>query len=292
MLQAQLAEFKKAARKINTFTVPLIQEWRLDTSKVMRNRLSNDAINNRQAAIRGMPYVNKNDAGKVMRTLLAMRGIDKKKNTEAWDEGVLEVAQGSLKLQGVAQKWRSKVIHGERWNEALLEAATMQDGTHPTPVVKSKLKEIYCCMCNNARKADATKLVTKTGFSAITWSSAKFNIARLSSQWRCRCMVQCIKCPRHIHQAAIKFKRPKQMVSEKQRIRAIYGTAKPRPPVKQKIAKSSSPTSVERTRIKRVTVSRTISTITVMSFHRTSKRLDVACTTPKPVCHVQADDPT
>ena len=51
-----------------------------------------------------------------MRTLLVLRGIDKTRNIEAWEEGVLEAVPGGLKLQGVAQKWRSKVEHGEKWN--------------------------------------------------------------------------------------------------------------------------------------------------------------------------------
>ena len=116
MLQAQVAEFKKSVRKIGKFTVSITQEWHLQTSKVMRNRLSKAAINNRQAAIKGMPVMTKEDAQRVMRTLLVLRGIDKVKNMEAWEEGGLEVTPGSIKLQGVAQKWRSKVEQGERWN--------------------------------------------------------------------------------------------------------------------------------------------------------------------------------
>ena len=59
MLQAQVAEFKKSVRKIGKFTVSITQEWQLQTSTVMRNRLSKAAINNRQAAIRGMPFMTK-----------------------------------------------------------------------------------------------------------------------------------------------------------------------------------------------------------------------------------------
>ena len=64
MLQEQIAEFKKAARKSNLHTVPEDQSWRLETSYVMRNRLMNAAINNRQAAIRGMPMLAKEDTEK------------------------------------------------------------------------------------------------------------------------------------------------------------------------------------------------------------------------------------
>ena len=47
---------------------------------------------------------------------MALRGIDRKKNLEAWEEGVLEVVPGSLKLQGVSQTWRSRIGNGDVWN--------------------------------------------------------------------------------------------------------------------------------------------------------------------------------
>ena len=59
MLQAQVAEFKKAVRKIRKLTVSLMQERQLETSAVMRNRLSKAAFNNRQAAIKGIPVMTK-----------------------------------------------------------------------------------------------------------------------------------------------------------------------------------------------------------------------------------------
>ena len=68
MLQTQIVEFKKTVRKIKKFTVPLKQEWQLERCKVMRNRLCKAAINNRQAAIRGSPFVTQEDAEKIMRT--------------------------------------------------------------------------------------------------------------------------------------------------------------------------------------------------------------------------------
>ena len=83
MLKAHLAQIKKAVRKINLHTVPEEDSWGLETSEVMRNRLMKAGINNRQAAIRGMPFVSEEDAEKMMQTLLALRGHDKKKHLDA-----------------------------------------------------------------------------------------------------------------------------------------------------------------------------------------------------------------
>ena len=78
MLELQIAEFNNAVKKFNLFTVQEEHDWRLGTSHVMRNRLMNAAIDNRQAAVRGMPFWRQEDAEKVMHILLALRGLDKK----------------------------------------------------------------------------------------------------------------------------------------------------------------------------------------------------------------------
>ena len=49
-----------------------------------------------------------------MQVLLALKGYDKKKHTEAWDEGSLKLKPGDLSLQGTAQRWcKALVRHRE-----------------------------------------------------------------------------------------------------------------------------------------------------------------------------------
>ena len=55
MLQKQLADFKKAARKINVYAIAEEHAWHLETCYVSRNRLADAAVNSRQPAVRGMP---------------------------------------------------------------------------------------------------------------------------------------------------------------------------------------------------------------------------------------------
>ena len=78
MLKEQMNAFKKTVREINLHTVDENQAWRLGTCYVHRNRLMHAAIHNRQSAIKGMPMMTIEDAGKIMQTLLALRGTDKK----------------------------------------------------------------------------------------------------------------------------------------------------------------------------------------------------------------------
>ena len=201
MLQGQVAEFKKAVRKAKKFTISLEQEWHFERCQVMRNRLSDAAINNRQAAIKGMPIISKKDAQGVMRTLLALRGVDKRSNVEAWEQGKLTVAQGRLKIQGVARKWRNKVEKGETWNIDKqpidgtireLEPSASEtifsevDGGSNTPVTQpSQLRGIICCRCIKVRQLGNAKLFTKTGFSLIKCPSKFCGAAVPSDKWHC-----------------------------------------------------------------------------------------------------------
>ena len=117
MLQTRIAEFQKAVRKISTYAIAEEHAWHLGTCYVQRNRLADAAIDNRQPAVRGIPYVNKDDAEKVMLTLLAMRGLDKKKHREAWDQGCLKVLPASLKMQATSNRWQTTATGGEVWND-------------------------------------------------------------------------------------------------------------------------------------------------------------------------------
>ena len=165
-----------------------------------------------------------------MRTLLALRGVDKRSNVEAWEQGKLTVAQGSLKIQGVAQTWRNKVEKGETWNidKQPIDGAIRElepnasetifsevDGGSNTPVTQpSQLREIICCRCIKVRQPGNAKLFTKTGFSLIKCPSKFCGTAVPSDKWLCRCRIPWIKCPRHVHIAAVvksKEKSPEQI---------------------------------------------------------------------------------
>ena len=80
MLQQQVADFKKDVRKIKKFAVPEEQEWVLETEYSKKHRLKGAGTGNRQAAIRGIPKVNKEDAHTIMKSVIAIRGLDKKKH--------------------------------------------------------------------------------------------------------------------------------------------------------------------------------------------------------------------
>ena len=52
-----------------------------------------------------------------MKALLAMRGYDKKKHREAWEQGTLRIPQADFKMQAVSQRWRAAATEGDVWND-------------------------------------------------------------------------------------------------------------------------------------------------------------------------------
>ena len=202
-----------------------------------------------------------------MRTLLALRGGDSKRNVDAWEQGKLMAMQGSLKLQGVAQKWRCRVERSEVWNadkvfaeenyrelepnasESIREVepnpmsidASVAGGGGNTPVTQpSQLREILCCRCNTPRQLGNTRLFTKTGFSSIKCPSEYCGTAVISDKWHCRCMIRWIKCPRHVHIAAAgKTKENSPARNKMIKHLAKYGTTKPRRKIMPRINKQN-----------------------------------------------------
>ena len=67
------------------------------------NRRRGAGISNRQVAARGMPEVSNEDGEKVMRILMALRGLENKKHLEEWESGQLKVLPKKLNLQGAVQ---------------------------------------------------------------------------------------------------------------------------------------------------------------------------------------------
>ena len=77
MLQKQIADFKNPVRK-KKHTMKERQEWIIETSYVAKHRLKDAAIENRQSAIKGLPEIEDEDAEKIMKLILAMRGYNQK----------------------------------------------------------------------------------------------------------------------------------------------------------------------------------------------------------------------
>ena len=200
MLQPKIAEFKKAVRKIKKHAVKKEDEWMFDTCYVPKNRLKDAAFENRQAAIQGMPCLDDKDAEAVMRLMIALRGINSKKQIEEWKEGRLKVLPQKLRLQKMAAGWSKAVTIGEDW---IGECEGLQQMTFTQQM---PLASIICPKCGNGQDPKGMKLITSAGFSNVRCSQCE-EVSQ-SSIWNCRCRIPWIKHPRHEHKVTTNAAKP------------------------------------------------------------------------------------
>ena len=73
------------------------------------------AIENKQAAIKGIPCIADEEASSITRMVLALRGINGKKQIEAWERGELRAVPQKLKLQSLATGWQKATPMKEDW---------------------------------------------------------------------------------------------------------------------------------------------------------------------------------
>lgn len=74
MLQKQLADYKKAVKRVKKYAIAEESEWVLETSYSSKHRLKEVAIENRQAAIRGRPNINSEYVGNITKMIMAIKG--------------------------------------------------------------------------------------------------------------------------------------------------------------------------------------------------------------------------
>ena len=96
-LQAQIAAFKKHVRTIETLCLGVEDEWQLNTCYGRCNRLRAAGVENKHAALQGMPRIPPQDADRIMHVIQQMRGsIGTKKNKDLFEKGSLKTKSNSF----------------------------------------------------------------------------------------------------------------------------------------------------------------------------------------------------
>ena len=89
-LQTAITFFKRT-RMVALHCVAKQDEWHCQTCQARSNRLEELAISNRHAAIRGMPKMIEQDAKRVTAAILAMRGVNQRKQKLIHQDGNLRL---------------------------------------------------------------------------------------------------------------------------------------------------------------------------------------------------------
>ena len=143
---------------------------------------------------------------------LALRGFNKKKHREQWEQGTLMIPQADFKMQAVSQRWRAAAAEGEVWNDQVVPVnrcrdtpreqgqeadssgrgglilAAIEDAPEAAKEVTRanihgtmQLKDIKCPTCHTERKVEGMKLRVSTGFSQLKCKRPSCSEVSLSS---------------------------------------------------------------------------------------------------------------
>ena len=192
-LQKDVADFKRISRKVFLTACPIEDEWVLKPSTTRRNRLKSIAVANKHASIKGMPLIIDEENKQIVKRILAMRSIRSAKMKKVWEEGNLKIKPAVISLKGGSrwlknddkdekmENWVTKGFHGEAAWSSLHE---------------TKLKHMYCPICQYKMEVKDMKLVKGAQFSNLTCSTCT-NTTN-SREWKCECNRVWHKCNFHI----------------------------------------------------------------------------------------------
>ena len=193
-LQSAVADFKRRVRLISKVSTHAKDEWHLETCTSISNRLEPLAIASRQAAIRGMPAIEKEDSKYIARAILAMRGVNQKFHKKQHADGTLMILQKPFAYKGTSHVWMRNIVRPAETQDWTKEPA-LPDGP---PQRKKPLKTIECPECGTFQSTKAHRLQVKVGFCMLTCQACRS--INSTKHWKCHCGEQWYKCEVHVQQ--------------------------------------------------------------------------------------------
>jgi hypothetical protein len=220
-LHNEMAAFKKVVRRLVLQSVPEKEEWHFETSYARANRLKPLAISNKHPGIKGMPKVKAQEAERITRAILALKGASKRKHIEMLEKGELEMIPKPLRFRGSAM-WKTLVGKFDDWtgdNESKEEDERALAASTP-------LRKVHCPNCSEKFDVTRKRLRCKAVLSNLKCKGCKE--ANSARKWTCECNCKWYKCQRHAHNPIINsrvagVKRP-----------LLFGIDRP-PPVRRKV---------------------------------------------------------
>ena len=175
---------------MRTFCVEEGDEEQLATSYSQKNRLKPLGIMNKHAAIKGMPVLGDEDAKMITQAILAMRGVNQKKQKQLHEEGSLKLQERVLASKGTATAWMRCLDLGQK--EDWTQEPALPDGPM---AAKRILRNITCPKCGKEKDVERYKVYGKVGFSRVTCMRCKQTTN--AQEWRCGCNLLWPKCEVH-----------------------------------------------------------------------------------------------
>ena len=172
-LHNEITVFKKVVRRMSLQCTPDDDEWHFETSYARANRLKPFAIQNKHPGIKGMPRMEEQEAERIAKAILALKGITKKKHMEALQRNELELIPKPLRYRGSAA-WKTLAGKFEDWTK---------DEEHIEPYLPISLRTIYCPKCSAGFDVVDKRLKYKAVFSNLKCKGCNETIN--AKMWTC-----------------------------------------------------------------------------------------------------------
>ena len=139
-------------------------ECRFHTCQGRTNRMNELAICHRHAAIRGMPAIEAEEARMITKAILAMRGINQKKQKKAHDEGTLMLMKRPMAYKALSKAWLRNLgafARREVWNSKPREEDKLI-------MKKAPLDTVCCPACGHGQSTMNNRLKARVGYGQLT----------------------------------------------------------------------------------------------------------------------------
>ena len=187
-LLSDITTFKSRIRRVSTYCMKEEEEWVVSTSYSRENRLKKVAVDNKHAAIQGMPKIKACEAESILKMILTMKGATSKKQKAEHEQGFLKLQPRPLTYKGTARNWCTHLELREDWTANDLEIQS------PTPR-QMHLKYVICPACMEYTHTKEMKLKNQQHFSNLKCQACKATAS--SRKWLCECGGLWYKCAVH-----------------------------------------------------------------------------------------------
>ena len=167
-------------------------EWHFQTCQARLNRMEQLAIANRHAAIKGMPKLSQEDARRVTAAILAMRGVNQRKQKQTHQDGNLKLHRRPLAYKGLSRAWLRNYSMAKEVDD-WTKAPRHEDGPGVQPI---PLNHVRCPKCGHSQDTANNNMRAKVGFGQLTCKRCR-QVTRVFT-WHCDCRVEWHRCSMHV----------------------------------------------------------------------------------------------
>ena len=170
-----------------------------------------------------MPKLEDEEARRLTAAVLAMRGVNQRKQKQMRQEGNLKLRRRPMAYKGLSRAWLRNLTNARHEDDWTL-TPTFDDELDKT---KIPLKHIGCPTCGFTHDTNSKRLRAKIGYGQLTCKRCQHTTT--SSTWICNCEVEWHRCDLHVHAGILSKANLRDKYSKRGVESSVRGTNEPLP---------------------------------------------------------------